>query len=120
MPKISNHDVIDVSRFSYDPDTGVVTWRDGQCKGKALGTPTKKGYLAATVQGKGVLVHRLAWRILYGEWPERMIDHRNGVKSENTEANMRLATPQGNGGNADKPVTNTSGFKGHLLRRTPS
>lgn len=67
MPKIKNHDDIVVSRFSYDPITGVVTWLEGQCKGKALGTPTKKGYLAATVQGKGVLVHRLAWRIHYGE-----------------------------------------------------
>jgi hypothetical protein len=42
MPKIKNHDDIDVSRFSYDPITGVVTWLDGQCKGKAVGSKTDK------------------------------------------------------------------------------
>ncbi|GGD31569.1 HNH endonuclease [Aureimonas glaciei] len=112
MPKIKNQDDIDVSRFSYDPDTGVVTWLDGQCKGKAVGTKTERGYLAATIQGKGVLVHRLAWRIHYGKWPEQIIDHKDGVKDRNVLDNMRLATDQQNKWNIGKPVTNTTGFKG--------
>ena len=111
MPKIKNPD-IDVSRFSYDPDTGVVTWLDGQCKGKPLGTVNAKGYLASTVQGKSVLVHRLAWRLLYGEWPTQAIDHENGIRSENTKANMRLATQAQNRRNSGIADANSTGAKG--------
>lgn len=79
--------------FSYDPETGVikrlVTASNNAKVGSAVGTPHNKGYLVVDVGGKPYLVHRLAWLIHTGDWPEHTIDHLNGVRSDNRFANLR-------------------------------
>ncbi len=43
-----------------------------------------------------VAAHRIAWALMNGEWPTRLIDHINGDKHDNRWANLRLASPSQN------------------------
>ncbi len=57
-------------------------------------------------------VHRLIWLWMTGDWPEKDIDHINGVRDDNRWINLRLADDKRNQQNAKMPKTNTSGIKG--------
>lgn len=59
-----------------------------------------------------MLVHRIAWLLHYGQWPEGDIDHINGVKTDNRIENLRVGTRAS--GNHNKGVNrlNSSGFRG--------
>ena len=102
-----------IERFSYDPDTGVVSHRSG---GGRAGTVNKKGYryLSLTIGGRQYrpLAHRVAWLLTTGEWPREEIDHRNGDKDDNRLANLREATHGQNQHNRTIDKSNTSGFFG--------
>jgi hypothetical protein len=111
MPKIKNQD-LDLSNFQYDPITGIVSRITGDKAGEPFGGLTAKKYLAGSIDGKHVLVHRLAWRLHYGEWPERMLDHRNGKKHENQLENLRMATNSQNVANGHVPTSNATDYKG--------
>ena len=92
------------SILSYDPDTGVFTWiaaRKGRkdISGQPAGCITPRGYKAVCVRGWVVSQHRLAWFYVHGEWPNGMIDHINGVKTDNRIANLRVVDPQANNQN---------------------
>lgn len=61
----------------------------------------KSGYLGVKVEWQGksylALAHRVVWSHLRGPIPEAMtINHRNGVKTENTPENMELLTQGAN------------------------
>lgn len=109
----------DVSaRLSYDPATGQFE-RIGPYKGKGLYVrETEKGYVKLQVMRKRIFAHRVAWLLHYGEWPEGIVDHKNGDRSDNRIENLRLATPSQNAANAKLYKTNTSGFKG-VSERSP-
>ena len=77
----------DISKFSYNPETGDVTGPSG----KILRAKTGLGYLMTYVGGKSTLIHRLAWRIHYGRWPTE-IDHINGDRGDNRIINLREVT----------------------------
>jgi hypothetical protein len=80
-------------RLSYNPDDGVVRWRYkvAQCvnAGDIVGSVSNGGYLRFSITYKNQLVHRVAWLIYYGSWPEGEIDHINGVKTDNRIKNLR-------------------------------
>ena len=43
------------------------------------------------VDGKNLYVHRIAWAITHGTWPDQ-IDHLNGVRDANHLGNLRAVT----------------------------
>jgi len=97
------------ARFDYDPHTGVFTCR---LTGKPIGRPTAAGYLSTTLVGRTILLHRLAYFYMYGQWPVDQIDHVNGVKDDNRIINIRPASASQNGSNRGLSARNTSGYKG--------
>lgn len=101
--------------FSYNPDTGDITWRvarSGVRNNGVAGYAQRDGYRVVFVNGKLYLAHRVAWAIVNGAWPETGIDHINGNKTDNRWDNLRLATKSQNGMNRPAQSNNTSGYKG--------
>lgn len=97
----------------YDPNNGICTWiksaRYGWV-GKKVGT-ANQGYLKTRIDGKGYLVHRLAWLYMTGEWPSEMIDHVDMDGMNNRFSNLRLATRSENMSNRTRYRNNSTGFK---------
>ncbi len=101
--------------MDYNPETGIVTAKvrfSNRPAGMPIGSNTSYGYLATSLFGKKVQIHRLAWFLHYGEWPEMDIDHVNGIKKDNRISNLRLATISQNQLNKPIQKNNSSGVKG--------
>ena len=131
--------------IDYNPDTGEMVWAErgpdtfgSDCNiknaelakswntrrvGVRVGSDNGGGYLKTTVRmgrtKSKVFVHRLAWAISYGEWPQ-VIDHMNGNRKDNRLCNLRSVSASINGRNAKRRADNTSGANGvhyHKARR---
>jgi hypothetical protein len=101
----------------FDPDTGQFTWlkRTAKCVhvGDVAGAIDRKGYITIGFNRKIYKSHRLAWLYVTGEWPNGLIDHINGNKSDNRFCNLRVVNESGNSQNVRKPNRrNQSGFMG--------
>lgn len=113
--------------LEYDPQTGEMRWLpraadsaafNGKCAGKiAFTSKNVNGYYHGTVMTVPVLAHRVAWAIHYGEWPTAMLDHINGVITDNRIANLRVVDSIGNGRNSAKPANNKSGVAGVIWNK---
>jgi hypothetical protein len=113
--------------LSYDPQTGLFThlyrpdrdrpW-NGRYAGKIAGNPfTTNRYVVIHINGVLRAAHRLAWLWMTGEWPEELIDHADGVKSNNKWCNLRKATCSQNVANSAVKSNNSSGYKGvHFVK----
>ena len=88
--------------FSYDPKTGVLSWRyrpgyrvqwNGRFAGKPAGGATHaNGYIVINLGGNQVrLGHRIIWKMLHNEEPPG-IDHIDGDGANNREVNLRAAS----------------------------
>jgi hypothetical protein len=97
--------------FSYDPETGIVTYAQGRRAGQQCGRARSDGYLATKVFNKTVYIHRLAWLIVHGRWPEHRADHINRQRADNRIANLREASGSGNSSNR-VPINKSTGFRG--------
>lgn len=82
--------------LGYDPVAGVLTWRVG-----VKGLPVEKhvvkcknkgGYVVVMVDRVLLRAHRVAWAIHHGRWPDGVIDHLNGDRSDNALCNLRDVT----------------------------
>ena len=83
-------------RYEYNPDTGDI-------RRKSTGTLVADkchGYLRIRGDNDGekfeVRAHRVAWALQTGDWPERQIDHINGIRNDNRFCNLREVTHKQN------------------------
>lgn len=115
MTKITDEEVDYIKELlSYDPDTGLFTWkksRRGVKKGTIAGNKNDRGYIQIKVNYKFYKAHRLAFLFMNQELPN-MVDHIDGVKDNNKWDNLRPCNKSENGGNSKIRSDNTSGYKG--------
>lgn len=104
-----------IKYFSYDKDTGEFA-RIKTVRGSKLGAVgyiDSMGYSVIPFRRKRYSAHRLAWLYVTGKWPEKFIDHINGIKSDNRIENLREATNAENHQNLKNAMkSNKSGFLG--------
>lgn len=106
--------------FRYDKDTGTL-WR--MKTSKIVGSSNSQGYLDVDLgkpykkRTRNTRVHRVAWFLSYGEWPEGQIDHINGDKKDNRLENLRLTDQQKNQHNRFSRKNSSSVYKGVGLHR---
>lgn len=122
--------------FTYNKRTGVLRWKvrpeshfvrksscaniNGRCAGKVAGS-FDHGYLRVSVAFMGVVrryyVHRIAWCIVTGAWPELLVDHKDLNGQNNRWRNLRHATYAQNTVNSRARSTNLLGIKGVSAKR---
>lgn len=66
----------------------------------------------ASVGGRKMMVHVVAWLLMTGDLPPDELDHRDVDPSNNKWSNLRVGRRAGNAKNKKLRVDNTSGFKG--------
>jgi hypothetical protein len=102
--------------FSYDPETGIVTWKERASRrvwiGEEAGCMNSYGYRRIRLEGVHCMTHRLAWLLTYRKWPASQLDHINGDRLDNRIDNLREATPAENQQNLKRRKNNTSGYVG--------
>ena len=89
--------------FSYDADTGILTWRERKFNSllangwntryanKVAGVKNSAGYLCVSINDSRFLAHRVVWKLLHGTEP-LIVDHINGDKTNNRASNLREAS----------------------------
>ena len=104
----------------YDKKTGAFKWKKsspGRVAGKSVGT-ISHGYRQIELDYKFFRAGRLAWLIVTGSWPECLIDHINGNRSDDRWTNLRAASYQENARNKTLCRRNKSGKVGvHKVKR---
>lgn len=105
--------------LSYNPTTGLLVWqaarRGIKCGDLAGGGINSNGYLRVCVGGRLYYAHRVAWALANGQWPSGVIDHINGVKTDNRLINLRDVSRGHNQHNQRRPQQTkgrTSAFLG--------
>lgn len=104
------------SIFNYNIDTGLFTYKVNKNRqariGDVAGRTTSKGYTQITIDGKTYVAHKLAFLYEKGYYPEKQIDHKNRVKTDNRLSNLKEVTQFENMKNLNKRQDNTSGKAG--------
>lgn len=87
--------------------------RPGRREGAEVGgLDTSTGYRKIRYLGKSKPEHSLIWFLHYGHWPVYQIDHKNGVRDDNSIENLRDVPQSENGKNRKRNNNNTSGCTG--------
>ena len=76
---------------------------------------SSKGYVRRYIRANGKFVREVSMhRQLLGLDPSdtRIVDHANGIKTDNRRANLRICTKNENGYNQGPQRNNTTGYKG--------
>lgn len=108
--------------LSYDPETGLFSWRKAFCPKIKTGAPAgtrddRTGYLDIRVDGKKYRAHRVAFVLMTGDWPADLVDHASGDRSDNRWSNLRQCNKTENNQNTVGRPNGSTGVKG--VRLTP-
>lgn len=114
-----------LKRFFYSPEDGLLRWRqvtldthkrphwwNDMYAGKVVGCPNPDGHLAVHLDHQRFLVSRIIWKMVTGNEPLVLIDHRDRNPQNNIFSNLREATNSQNTSNSALNIKNTTGFKG--------
>lgn len=91
-----------MSLLDYDSSTGVFRWkckRRGIKRSKIAGMVKLNGYNYIMVNYKEYKASNLAWLFVHGKWPINIIDHINGIKTDDSIENLRDVTYRANSNN---------------------
>ena len=100
--------------FYYNPDTGRISLsasRRGPIE-VIRGSRNGKTYYRVKIGKTHVAAHRLAWRLLHGNWPVGEIDHIDGNTMNNCADNLRDVSKAINQRNQRLSRKNTTGVCG--------
>lgn len=118
--------------FFYYPDTGFLIWKDrplyhfqksnrdhawemrrrnATLSGKHFGSINSHGHLRGSLDRKSFYAHRIIWKMVHNEEPN-IIDHVNGVPTDNRIENLVSGTSSENSRNMKFFKNNTSGRSG--------
>jgi len=89
---ISHKELLEL--LNYNPITGEFRWNSGRIAGTIVSKGGRsKDYCVRRIRIKknDYLEHRLAWFYMKGEWPEKEIDHKNRISTDNRWINLRMA-----------------------------
>jgi len=104
--------------LSYDPETGLFTWKliEGrghrELAGKIAGCLAPSGYIMLGIDKKLYRAHRVVFLLETGSFPEKHVDHIDGDKKNNCRSNLRVVTQQENAFNAKPHKGSVTGVKG--------
>ena len=85
---------------------------NGLYANKPAGAINNAGYYSVIINGKSMLAHRVIWKMVYGSWPDKNIDHINGDRTDNRIENLRCVSQSENLRNSKKRSDNKSGASG--------
>ena len=107
--------------FEYSNGSLYRKVRTANCvyEGDKAGFTRKDGYRQIKVNQKPYLEHQIVFIMHYGFKPS-IIDHINGIKSDNRIENLREASFYENAHNAKRKSTNTSGVKNVSYSKRPN
>jgi hypothetical protein len=102
--------------FHYDAESGMLLWRNGNGRNVKPWQEAKasngQGYYTVKINGTSYRVHRLIWLYVYGNFPDKYIDHKNRIRNDNRLCNLRDVNTTDNAQNISLPNHNTSGHIG--------
>jgi hypothetical protein len=100
----------------YDPASGIfvriATASPNAQMGTIAGSVKQNGYRRINVRYASHAAHRLAFLYMTGEFPPEVVDHINGIRDDNSWANLRAISQAENQRNRCLPKSNTSGACG--------
>lgn len=81
--------------------------------GKVAGMVCKTfGYHLVMLKKVQYKAHVIVFFLHHGRWPTGIVDHKNGIRSDNRPENLRETDASGNACNAKLSARNSSGVKG--------
>ena len=90
--------------FNVDYERGILTYKINYrtiVKNSTAGYKNSKGYLKTEIAGKTYAIHVLIWSMFNNRFPDnnKVIDHINGNRLDNSINNLREISVQGNAQN---------------------